>query len=653
MALHVNLNRSIQKPSIPFRSDIEGLRALAVGLVIASHAGLPFLRGGFVGVDVFFVLSGFLITSLLMQEISSSGTVNFARFYARRARRLLPAAITMVVVVCGVEAIVMSPLAQFNLLKAALATVLYSSNFYFAHLQLQYFSQPSATNPLLHTWSLAVEEQFYLVWPVLLLLLAQAIKSVRGRITALAAILLASFVLCVWLTATNSTLAFFETPARIWEFGAGGLLVFVPQRWLGEHRRLWSWLGGIGLLALTTGAEYIHASMFPGFVAAIPVVATLLLLLAGVGAPDSAAPRLLSTRPAQVMGRLSYSLYLWHWPVLVIGQQLIPNNSVAIRLGLIAVAGLMAAVTYVAIENPIRFQPVLIARPGLTLGLAVLGAIVCVGAMGAWRGILFRSRQFQKYDRVVRDIPAVYRKGCDSGRADAHPALCFFGEISQPKSTVVLFGDSHAAQWFPALEEIAEAQHWRLATIIKPGCTPLSIKEDVTPRMEQVCEEWRREAIGDIEELHPDLVILASVSRHPGADGNMMTDSRVWEQGARDTFAALARQHVKIRLIRDTPYANFDVPGCLAQAEWDGRTQCPAPISAVALSPDVFAAETRAAQGFGDVKVVDLSDRMCGPNRCYLEAGGQIIYRDGDHLTASYSRSLAAVLLQRLQASEQ
>jgi peptidoglycan/LPS O-acetylase OafA/YrhL len=172
MALHVNLNRSIQKPSIPFRPDIEGLRALAVGLVIASHAGVPFLRGGFVGVDIFFALSGFLITSLLMQEISSSGTVNFARFYARRARRLLPAAITMAVVVCGVEAIVMSPLAQFNLLKAALATVLYSSNFYFAHLQLQYFSQPSATNPLLHTWSLAVEEQFYLVWPVLLLLLA-------------------------------------------------------------------------------------------------------------------------------------------------------------------------------------------------------------------------------------------------------------------------------------------------------------------------------------------------------------------------------------------------------------------------------------------------------------------------------------------------
>jgi peptidoglycan/LPS O-acetylase OafA/YrhL len=650
--LHTNLNRSNQKTSIPFRPDIEGLRALAVGLVIASHAELPFLRGGFVGVDVFFVLSGYLITSFLMQEISSSGTVNFARFYARRARRLLPAAITMVLVVCSAEAIIMNPLAQFNTLKAAFATVLYSSNLYFAHLQLQYFDQHSATNPLLHTWSLAVEEQFYLIWPVLLLLLARTIKSVRGRSIALAAVSLASFVLCVWLTTTNSILAFFETPARVWEFGAGGLLVFIPERWLGGHRRLWSWLGGIGIIALTAGAEWIHASMFPGYVAVIPVVGTLLLLLAGVGAPESLGPRLLRTRPAQIIGRLSYSLYLWHWPVLVVGQQLIPNNSVPIRLGWIAVAGIMATVTYGAIEGPIRYQPFLVARTGLTLGLAVLGAILCVGAMGAWRAILYRSEQFRKYDRVVQDFPGVYRKGCDPDKADPHPAMCFFGEISQPQSTMVLFGDSHAAQWFPALEEIADVQHWRLATIIKPGCTPLSIREDVTPRIERVCEEWRRAAIGDIEELHPELVILTSASRHMGEDGNMIEDTQVWEQGARDTFAALARQGAKVRFIRDTPYADYDVPGCLAQAEWDGHTQCPAPVSAAALSPGIYAAEARAAQGFGNVKVLDLSDRMCGSDQCYIEAGGQPIYRDGDHLTASYSRSLAAELFQRLRDSE-
>ena len=648
----MNLNRSNQKTSIPFRPDIEGLRALAIGLVIASHAELPFLRGGFVGVDVFFVLSGYLITSLLMQEISSSGTVNFARFYARRARRLLPAAITMVWVVCGAEAFIMNPVAQFNTLKAALATVLYSSNFYFAHLQLQYFFQHSETNPLLHTWSLAAEEQFYLVWPLLLLLLARTFNSVRGRRNALAAISLASFVLCVWLTATNSILAFFETPARVWEFGAGGLLGFMPERRLTGRRRLCSWLGGIGIITLAAGAELIRASMFPGYVAAIPVVGTLLLLLAGVGAPESPVPRLLRSKPAQVIGKLSYSLYLWHWPVLVIGQQLMPNNSVPMRLAWIAVAGMIAAVTYGAIESPIRFQPFLIAHSSLTIGLAVLAAILCVGAAGAWRAILDHSEQFRKYERAIEDIPGVYRKGCDPDRADPHPAMCFFGEISQPRSTMVLFGDSHAAQWFPALLEIAEIQHWRLATIIKPGCTPLSIREDTTPRMEWVCEEWRHAAIGDIEQLRPELVIVTSASRHPGADGNRIEDTRIWEQGARDTFAALAKEGEKVRFIRDTPYADYDVPGCLAQAEWDGHTQCTAPASAAVLSPGIYAAEARAAQDFSNVKVLDLSDRMCGPDRCYLEAGGQVIYRDADHLTASFSRSLAAVLFQRLKDSE-
>ncbi len=652
--LHTNLNQSNQKIGIPFRPDIEGLRALAVLLVIASHADLPFLQGGFVGVDVFFILSGYLITSLLTQEISSSGRVNFARFFARRARRLLPAAITMVLVVCGAEAIVMNPLTQFNTLKSALATVLYCSNLYFAHLQLQYFFQhTAATNPLLHTWSLAVEEQFYLIWPVLLLLLARTIKSVRNRSIALAVISLASFVLCVRLTATNPILAFFGTPARVWEFGAGGLLVFMPEQWLRQNRRLWSWLGGIGIIVLTAGAELIQASMFPGYVAVVPVVGTLLLLSAGVGAPESLAPRLLRTRPAQVIGRLSYSLYLWHWPVLVIGRQLIPKSSVPIRLGWIVVAGILAAVTYVAIENPIRFQPFLIARPGLTLGLAVLSAIVCVGAIGAWGAILHRSAQFRKYDRVVQDIPGVYRKGCNPDRPDPHPAVCFFGETSQPQATVVLFGDSHAAQWFPALQEIADAQHWRLATIIKPGCIPLSIREEITPLMERVCEEWRRAAIQDIEELHPELVILTSASRHPGRDGIMMNDTRVWEQGARETFAALAKQGAKVRFIRDTPSADYDVAGCLAQAEWDGHTQCPGPVSAIALSPGIYAAEVRAAQDFGNVKTLDLSDRMCGPDRCDLKAGGQVIFRDGDHLTASYSRSLAPVLFQRLRDSEQ
>src|SRR5580704_6364670 len=233
-----DLDHSDSRTSIPFRPDVEGLRALAVVLVIASHADLGVLKGGFVGVDIFFVLSGYLITSLITKEISASRSVNFARFYARRARRLLPAAFTMVLVVCAVEAIVINPLFQASVMQAAFATLLYSSNLWFAHLNLGYFDQYSAVNPLLHTWSLAVEEQFYLIWPALLLLLSWPNFSAKRISVALAAIGFGSFAFCVWLTAVNPVLAFFEVPARVWEFGAGGLLTFVPGRWLEGRRTL-------------------------------------------------------------------------------------------------------------------------------------------------------------------------------------------------------------------------------------------------------------------------------------------------------------------------------------------------------------------------------------------------------------------------------
>ncbi len=656
-SLSTHLNRSDRQTRIPFRPDVEGLRALAVVLVIGSHAGLPLLQGGFVGVDVFFVLSGYLITSLLTQEIFSTGSVNFTRFYARRARRLLPAAITMVLGVCGAEAIILNPFTQARVLKAAFATLLYSSNLYFAFLRLQYFDQYSATNPLLHTWSLGVEEQFYLLWPVLLLLLARPAQRVKRLIVApvimaLVIIALLSFALWMRWTAVNPVLAFFEMPARIWEFSAGAVLAYIPVRWLAGRQRLFSWMGGIGLAALLASAELMRDSMFPGYLAAVPVIGTLFVLLAGAGAPQSPVTRLLSTRPAQVVGRLSYSLYLWHWPVLVIGRQLIPSNSIAIRLGWIGVSALIAAGTYVLIENPIRFQPFLMARSGLTIGIAALGTILCMGALGTWRAILHRSQEFRKYDRIARDLPAVYRKGCDPDRADARPQVCFFGETAHPQSTVVLYGDSHAAQWFPAVVAIADAQHWRLATILKPGCTPLRLKEEPTPTMEQVCDQWRRAAMEDIEKLHPDLVLLSSASRHPGAGGKMMVDMWVWEQGARDTFTALANQGVQVRYIRDTPITNFDVTGCLAQAEWDGHTRCEGSLPAEALSPEVYAAEVKAAEGLNKVKFLDLSDQLCGSDRCYLEVSGQVIYRDGDHLTATFSRSLARALFQRLRDSE-
>jgi hypothetical protein len=503
----------------------------------------------------------------------------------------------------------------------------------------------------LHTWSLAVEEQFYLVWPILLLALSRASKSRKGVMTALIAIAAASFTYCAWLTGINPASAFFQSPARVWEFCAGGLIAYLPFSHLAQYRRICSWMGAIGLVVLLSCAQLIREAAFPGYVAALPVLSTVAVLLAGAGAPESFVPRLLSTRPAQVLGGLSYSLYLWHWPALVIGQQLFPSGSGVVRLAAIGIAILLAIVAHRMVENPIRYNPFLISRSGMTLKLALLGAVLCACGLGGWRFLLNRSEQFHKFDHALQDIPALYGLGCVPERPDPQPHLCSFGETDHPRTMMVLFGDSHAAEWFPALNKIAEAQHWKLVTIVKPGCTPLNMKEDVSPLMERVCDEWRRNAMDEIQRLHPDLVVISSASMHPGSNGRMITDVAVWEQAARGTFADLVEQGVKVRFIRDTPHADYNVLECLAQAEWDGRTHCAAVNPAAALYPDIYAAELRGAAGLKDVGFIDLSDTMCGAEQCYLEMSGIVVYRDRDHLTATYNRSLSGVLFQRLSNS--
>jgi peptidoglycan/LPS O-acetylase OafA/YrhL len=642
---------SSPSPALAFRPDIEGLRAVAILLVIFSHAGLRVFPSGFIGVDVFFVLSGYLITNLLFDEIRTTGRLNLARFYARRARRLLPAAMLLVVAVCLVEAVVINPLQQYRVLKTAFATILYSSNFYFAHMSTNYFYRGSAENPLLHTWSLAVEEQFYLVWPVLLLLLARARNSARTIQVALVALASISFTFCIWQTGQNPSAAFFASPARAWEFCLGALAVLLPGACIRRGQRIPAWLGVFGFAGLLLSAQWIPSSAFPGYVAILPALGTVAILVAGVAAPSSLIPRLLSTRPAQIVGGLSYSLYLWHWPALVVAQQLFPSGLLAVRLAAIAVAAVLAVLTHRLVENPIRFHPVLVPRPGLTLKLALVAACICAGALGGWRSLLLHSAQFQKFDQVLHDTSAVYNRDCFPDLSDPKPRLCTFGESESPRSTVVLFGDSHAAQWFPALEEIAGEQHWKLITLIKPGCTPLKIAAASMPLMERVCAQWWRDSTAEIRALHPDLVVISCTWLYSGENSTLVTDVAVWQQAARAAFTDLAQPGTRIRFLRDTPHASFNVLECLAQTEWNPRTHCPVIDPATALYPEIYAAVERGAAGLANVGFIDLTDQMCSATQCYPEIGGVIVYRDYDHLTAAYNRSLAGVLAERLMGS--
>ena len=622
---------------------------MAVAFVVLYHASVPFLRGGLIGVDIFFVLSGYLITGLLTRELNLTGEIDLLRFYARRARRLLPAAFLVILVVCAAEAILASPLAQYNVFKAALATTLYSSNIYFAYAHMDYFSWDINASPFAHTWSLGVEEQFYLVWPILLLLLTRMGKSFKVKVAVLGSIALVSFAGCIWLTRINHVQALYQSPTRIWEFGAGGLASLVPIQWLTRHKRLCELAAMASLFALAMSAVFLPTSIgFPGYIAAIPVTATAALLLAAAGAPHSKVASWLTLAPFQYLGRVSYSLYLWHWPILEIAKQVFQNNSWQLRVGCIALAVVLSAITYALVENPIRFHPFLGPRSMLTLGGAALMMTVSITALMGWRTALLHSAQYRKYQQAARDMPSIYASGCS---ADIHPRLCVFGETSNPVSTVVLFGDSHAAQWFQPLKDIAVTQHWKLITIIKTACSPMNIKTDhlENPTAIRGCDQWREQALDVIRELHPNMVILSSSSRYP-RPGTLITplDSSEWGTASRRTFLALARPGTSVKFIRDTPHAEYDVPYCLAQRAWNGLATCyPLPRSK-ALIADIFDSETRAAANIDNIQLIDMSDAICPGDLCEPEQDNLVVYRDTDHLTESFAESLAGELQKRL-----
>jgi hypothetical protein len=508
------------------------------------------------------------------------------------------------------------------------------------------------TEPLLHTWSLAAAEQIYFVWPVFLLLLTRMPKNVRVRILIIAAITALSFIGCAWLTAWNRAIAFFLSPPRAWEFSIGGLLAFVPLRWMTAHENLCKWLGAAGLIVLILcGALVADSARFPGFVAAIPVLATLAVLLAGAGAPGSLAARLLNWRPLQYVGGISYSLYLWHWPVLMIAPEIVSDHSAAVRAGCIALSVLLAAITHVTVENPIRFNSYLGSRSLLSLGLVGLSMTICIGGLAMWWVALNHSAQFRKFNEVRNDVPSFYRTGCTADLSDGSPILCSFGEISNPESTIVLYGDSHAAQWFPAMKIIAESRHWKLVTIIKAACSPMNISILRNARAIEACERWRKLTIAAIQEMHPDAVIMSSSSLYQQRDSPRLIDASDWEKGSRDTFLAIARHGIALRFIRDTPHADYDVPPCLAQLAWNGRATCPPLSRRNALSPDIYQAEVRAAADVANVRIIDMSDAICGSESCATEQGDLVRYRDSDHLTSRYVESLADELQTQLLES--
>ena len=380
------------KPSVidddEFRPDIEGLRAVAVIAVILFHARIARFSGGFIGVDVFFVLSGFLITRLLLREVAATGTISLPRFWARRARRLLPASCIVVVVTVLASQVLLSPIAQRPLATDAVAAGGFVVNFVFAARLGDYFaSQLGRTpSPLLHFWSLAVEEQFYLFWPLTLLALHHRPRHYRRLVTVtMIAVAIVSFVTCLWMTRTHPTGAFYLLPARMWELAVGGLIAVAGPAWRlvsAEARGIAAWVGVAGVV--TAAMTFDDSIAFPGSAALLPVLGTALIVVAGGrGAAWFAPSAVLQHESLQWIGRRSYAIYLWHWPALVLAEAKWGPLSLAQRCVAIAAAIGLAAISLRLIEDPVRHSSWIASRPrrGLALGAALCATILAVGAI--------------------------------------------------------------------------------------------------------------------------------------------------------------------------------------------------------------------------------------------------------------------------------
>jgi peptidoglycan/LPS O-acetylase OafA/YrhL len=695
-----------------FRPDIEGLRAVAVLAVVLFHAEVPGVGGGFTGVDVFFVISGFLITRLLWREVSTAGTVRLRRFYGARARRLLPASATVGVVIAIASAMLLPPLQARTALGDGITCALYVGNYRFLLEGNDYFVNVMPPSPYQHYWSLGVEEQFYLVWPALIIGTAWLVRRARRRATTavtasptpylvvLAAVAIVSFAMS--LAATNywaPAVAFYSLPTRAWQLAVGGLVALTATQW----RRLAvlpaAIVGWAGLALILLGCTLLSTTTpYPGTAALLPVLGTALVIGAGCAAPALGCGRVLALAPMRAVGRVSYSWYLWHWPVLLLAPPLLGHSlGLTGRLAAALVSAGLAVLTLHFIENPLRFAASMrrSAARSLALGGVATAAAVCVGVAlvvvvpapvgrGAPAAALAvtaapspTSDNIRLDDAAVQQVftqvhaavaasaeikavpsnldppltdaaaeqKAMLVDGCMRNYFEVRQPECASGDTAST-TTVALFGDSNATMWSRALERVAAQRHWRLETLTKVACLPMELPID-TPLLRRhytECDQWRSQIMLRLRTEHPRLVVV-SMSRQYGTRYGLSSNFTSYDGAWIDSLTRLVRQlrgtGAKVLVLGPIPDPQSMVPICLS-AHLDDATAC-SPRRSTAVDESGIAAETAATKA-ADGQYADITAAFCTVERCPVIVGNALVYPDDRHVTLVYSGLLMPLM---------
>ena len=687
------------------RTDIQGLRAIAVSMVMLYHLWPNRLSGGFAGVDVFFVISGYLITSHLLAH-PPQRLHNLFEFWSRRVRRLLPASLLVLLATLVVSRLVAPDTQWESTARDVKSAALYVVNWRLANNAVDYLAAENAASPVQHFWSLSVEEQFYFVWPILFLLLVGIAVLLRWRlvptvIAGLAAGVGASLWFSVHETAVNPPAAYFVTPTRMWELGIGGLLAaFLSSRALGRRRvseeiplppAVRVVLAWAGLAAMVwTAFVYTGRTPFPGYEALLPVLGTAAVIAACSPMTWWSPGPLLGLRPMQWLGDVSYSVYLWHWPMIALLPYVSGGHLGRLDKAVIIIVTLVLAwLTKRFVED--RFRTGNWGRPLIKpFALGALGMAIVVGCSTA-QVTEVHHRETQAEQRLQRAIE--HPQPCFGAAALANPGHCSpttngtltptplqaakdqsdaYSSVSggpscfayipsfpvltcqrgdlASKVDVVLVGNSHAGEWVPALEAIAKAQHWKLTLLLASQCAYGEVAQHFAGAgQSQACLNWTHQVTEKIIAIHPALVVMTNrISVSALGTSSWSQTLAKYGAGYQAVLAKLAAAHLKVVGIRDTPAPGKSVPDCLAAHTGDYSACNGTRAKWLPAEP-----LTNAIAALHDPHITEanLIDYVCEPVVCPAAVGGVPVYFDGSHLTATYSRTLAPYLQPHLLAA--
>ena len=642
------------------------------------------MSGGYVGVDVFFVISGFVITGVLLRERASTGRTSILAFYGRRCRRIIPAATLVIVVTIAASYTFLGVLSGGRTAIDGRWAAIFLVNFHFAAEGTNYLAAQQLPSPLQNFWSLSVEEQFYLVYPTIFLLVAavRTRMSLRNRMTiALVAIMVVSFTLSVVQTGSNPTVAYFSPFTRAWELALGGLVAIGAKWLLRVPTRIGATMTWVGLGAILVSALVFNSqTAYPGSLVAVPVVGAALIIAGGTSSSGLGAESILGLAPCGWLGNLSYSLYLWHWPILIIAAESKGKTSLTFLQSLpwLAVALVASIISYLIVENPIRHARFLSRRRWMSvaMGIALIAGTVTVATLtlsGQSQASVLRPNEtvpagtdgeiakLVAASGRIQKLPANLRPSLQDAAGDwgapqgrCQPVVsqvtvpkCVFGDPNG-SHTMVLYGDSHALMWFRAMNAIALEAHWRLVLLGKGYCMANKYPPAKTSGENVIlrtCTHWQRFAYRRINKLDPDLVIITQEDQN-GPGGKPYSTAQ-WQQGLHETLKHLSGPGTHFIVLGNIPNLGFSPPDCLAQH--------PDQVQACSAPPPTFTqghnrAEQRAVTAAGG-RYVNVTPFFCS-TRCSSVIGHFEVYLDKLHVTETYSLFLEHALAQKLELSK-